>query len=202
MDAKRWSDETPKNKKLPEKVMEKEAMFFEDQEAVEDGMFMKRAADLQPPKAMKPVDPNKTPKAEDQVVHPGEVMKGTSSDLMNKKPSPTASSMMGIPKKAASVEDIAGRAKNIGERGVGRLGQTASALGRGTMKTLEKAPENIEKALKYVENMSPEAQAALVGGGAYIGGKKIMKGVAKATGRVAPSKMQKLLRGLRRLRGR
>jgi len=166
-------------------------------------MFMKRAEDLTPPKNVKPIDPNKPHKPSDQLVHPGEVVKGTKTAPMDKAPNPVANSMLGIPKKATSMEDAVGTAKNITEKGVKRLGQTGAALMRGTKETLEKAPEKIDDALKYVENLSPAAQAALVGGAGYVGAKKIGKGIARVAGGTAKaSTMQRLLKGLRRMRGR
>jgi hypothetical protein len=204
--AKKWAHDTPNIKGLPEKVMEKNAMFFKNQKPVEDGMFMKRAEDLKPPEKIKPTDPNKPDKAEDQMVRPGDAVKGAQLPIMDRPPKQVTNSMMGIPKKATSMEDVADTAKNVAEHSGMRLMQTGSALMHGTKKTLEQAPEQIDKALKYVENLPPAAQAALVGGTGYLAAKRVGKGISGLAGLAGGAKkattMQRLLEGLKRLKGR
>jgi hypothetical protein len=260
--AKRWANETPNITKLPEKKMEKKAMFFEDQEPVEDGMFMKRAEELKLPKTEKPKPPKlETPPPERQHTTTEEAVKGTKPQPGTKKPQPALAmmgtggkkcAMLGIPKdaqmnmgmtppqggamnvsagstggmaqagaqpgaqmgtggkskkktsvkKEASAEDVARGAGEAAVKAGKRLGQTGEALWRGTKATAAKAPEKVEEALKYIENLPPAAQAALVGGTGYVAAKKIGKGVARAAGRAKPSALQRLAKGLRRLRGR
>lgn len=87
----RWAHETKSIKGLPEKKMKKEAMFFENRELAEDGMFMKCAelpeVDKVKPKKAKPL-PIVSPKAETQAVRPGEARKSAKLPVKDKAPTP------------------------------------------------------------------------------------------------------------------
>ena len=243
--ARRWANETPNIKKLPERKMKKEAMFFEEQlQRITDGMFMKEAQFGDISKTEKPLKvPQAPPKPEKQLVQPGEQKKTVGkqdppktvsmghggskcamlgipktgqleSGAMNMLPpdgsgasqfGPQTAPQMGTgkaPKGAKKQAAITDEVLNAGERSGKRLGQTGKALLHGTKETLKNVPTHIEGALKYVENLPPAAQAAIVAGTGYAGVKKLTRGLGRITGRVKPGAMARTLSMIRRLRGR
>lgn len=191
--------------------MKKQAMHFESLEPVPDGMFMKRAQ-LDLPTGNRPAKPVLTPpKPAQQVVRPGDVQRGAGSPAPMPHPMKTASSLkhlgipLGVRKEAANLKDSASQAAGAAKGVANRLGQTGSILLKGTGKALSDVPAKAEQALRYVEGLTPEAQAALVGGTGYVGAKKALggtKALARGTAKATPSAVQKLLQTARRLRGR
>lgn len=131
-----------------------------------------------------------------------------------------------VDKEAISKEDVkaavaklksgagaaASSAKDVGAAAAKRLSQTGKALVSGAKETARRVPGHVEAGLKGIENMSPEARAAVLaamGYGTYRVGKKAVKGVAgKAKGLVGrkpapkPGIAARIARAARALRGR
>lgn len=213
--AKRWERET-RDKDLPERVskkgkkkMEKKAMFFAELDGVEDGMFTKRAADINVPPPQPMPTKKKVPRTP---IVPPAPEKQPGGDTP-----PEKIAMLGLPKTAiysyGSGQTPSGAGANVGTGGAmmgtggapslredpgGRLLHAAKKVGKG-------AQEGVEKTLKYVENLSPEAHLALAAGGGYVGAKKLLgipKKLSRGAGAATSGTVGKVLRMARRLRGR